>query len=76
MMGVPYAPCPLPGSEASQAANKKRKAEVSKKLVAKKAKAGPGRAPLSKTVPPPAKTRLVKKVGILKTAWPKAKPGS
>jgi hypothetical protein len=37
-MGVVYAPHPLPGSEASQAAKDKRKAEVSKKSIAKKAK--------------------------------------
>jgi hypothetical protein len=41
-MGVLYAPRPLTGSEASQAANNKRKAEVSKKSTAKKAKAGAG----------------------------------
>jgi hypothetical protein len=60
-MGVLYAPDPLPSSEASQAA--------------KKMKACLGRAPSSKTVPPLAKTGLVKKVGIPKTARPKAKPG-
>jgi hypothetical protein len=38
----PYAPRPLPSSEASHVAKKKWKAEVSKKLVAKRAKAGPG----------------------------------
>jgi hypothetical protein len=52
---VPYAPRPLPGSEASQLANKKQKAEVSKKLGAKRAKAGPGRAPPSKMALPPPK---------------------
>jgi hypothetical protein len=41
-MGVPYSPRPLTGSEASQAANNKRKAEVLKKSAAKKAKAGAG----------------------------------
>jgi hypothetical protein len=41
----------------------------------KKMKACLGRAPSSKTVPPLAKTGLVKKVGIPKTARPKAKPG-
>jgi hypothetical protein len=40
-MGVSYAPCPLLGSEASQAASKKWKVEVSKKTAAERAKAGP-----------------------------------
>jgi hypothetical protein len=30
----------------------------------------------SKTVPPPPKSGPTKKIGILKIAWPKAKPGS
>jgi hypothetical protein len=34
-MGVPYAPCPLLGTEAFQAATKKRKAEVSKNRLEK-----------------------------------------
>jgi hypothetical protein len=38
-MGVPYGPRPLPGTEVSQTAIKKQKAEVSKKLVAKRMKA-------------------------------------
>jgi hypothetical protein len=59
-MGVSYAPHPLPGSKASQAAIKKRKAELSKKLVTKKAKAGLGRAT-------PSKSRPNKKISILKT---------
>jgi hypothetical protein len=55
-MGVSYAPRPLPGFEASQAAIKKWKSEVSKKPVAKRAKASPGRATPSKTVPTPLKS--------------------
>jgi hypothetical protein len=35
-MGVPYFPCPDPGSAASQSANKKQKAEVAKKPTATK----------------------------------------
>jgi hypothetical protein len=73
-MGVSYAPCPLPGSEASQTAIKKRKAKVSKKPTAKKAKVGPNRATPSKMVPPPPKMGLGKKIGILKITQPKAKP--
>jgi hypothetical protein len=41
-MGVTYAPHPLPASEASEAAIKKWKDEVSKKLATKIAKDGPG----------------------------------
>jgi hypothetical protein len=41
-MRVPYFPCPQPSFTASQAANKKRKAEVAKKPAAKKEKAGSG----------------------------------
>jgi hypothetical protein len=74
-MGVPYFPCPQPGFTASQAANKKRKVEVAKKLAAKKAKAGSGRAPSSKMVPPLPKARPSEKVGVLKIARTKAKPG-
>jgi hypothetical protein len=73
-MGVSYAPHPLPSSEASQAANEKRKAEVSKKPTAKKMKAGKGQAWSSKMVPPLAKTGSVKKVEMSETTWPKAKP--
>jgi hypothetical protein len=71
---VSYAPHLLPGSEASQAAKKKWKAEVSKKSAAKRAKAGPSRAPLSKTVTPPPKTGQAKKIGVLKIFRSKAKP--
>jgi hypothetical protein len=49
-MTVPYAPCPVPGSDASQVAMKKQKAKVSKKPIMKKAKVGPGRVMPSKTV--------------------------
>jgi hypothetical protein len=44
-MGVSYGPRPLPVSEASLAASKKWKVEVSKKPVSKRVKASPGRAP-------------------------------
>jgi hypothetical protein len=58
-MGVSYAPRPLPGSKASQAAINKRKAEVSKKLAAKKVKVGPGRAT-------PYELGLAKEISIMK----------
>jgi hypothetical protein len=74
-MGVSYAPHPLLGSKASHATNKKWKAEVSKKLTAKRVKVGSGRAPPSKMVTPPLKTRPTKKIGILKNSRPKAKLG-
>jgi hypothetical protein len=74
-MGVSYFPRPQPGSAASQSANKKRKAEVAKKLATKKAKAGSGRAPSSRMVAPLPKAGLAKKVGVLKIARPKAKSG-
>jgi hypothetical protein len=74
-MGVPYFPRPQPGSAASQSANKKRKAEVAKKLATKKAKAGSGRAPSSRMVAPLPKAGLAKKVGVLKIARPKVKSG-
>jgi pyruvate/2-oxoglutarate dehydrogenase complex dihydrolipoamide acyltransferase (E2) component len=74
-MGVSYAPCPLPGSEASQAASKKWKVEVSKKTAAERAKAGPSQALPSKTAPPSPKMGPAKKVGILKIARPKVKLG-
>jgi hypothetical protein len=74
-MGVPYFPCPQPGFTSSQAANKKRKAKVAKKPAAKKVKAGSGQAPSSKMVPPLPKVRPSKKVGVLKIAQLKAKPG-
>jgi hypothetical protein len=41
-MGVPHFPRPEPGSTVSQSANRKRKAKVAKKSVAKKAKADTG----------------------------------
>jgi hypothetical protein len=49
--------------------------EVPKRPATKKAKAGPSRAMSSKAVPPPPKSRPAKKIGILKIAHPKAKPG-
>jgi hypothetical protein len=73
-MGVPYFPRPQPSSAASQAANKKRKAKVAKKLTAKMVKAGLGRAPSSKMILPPPIAGPAKKVGILKIARLKAKP--
>jgi hypothetical protein len=55
---------PLPGSKASQAAIRKRKAEVSKKSAAKKAKASPSKTLLLRSVTPPPKlgptTNIVK----------------
>jgi hypothetical protein len=72
-MGVPYFPRPQPGSIASQLANKKRKAEVAKKSIAKKVKVGSGWAPASRMVPPPPKAGPARKVGVLKIARPKAK---
>jgi hypothetical protein len=74
-MGVSYFPRPQPGSVASQVANKKWKVEVANKPAAKKVKAGSGRAPSSKMVPPLPKAGLAKKLGILKIAQPKAEPG-
>jgi hypothetical protein len=74
LMGVSYAPRPLPGSKASQVANKKRKAEVSKKSASKRLKASPSRALPSKAVLPPPKEESSKKVGVLKISRPKAKP--
>jgi hypothetical protein len=72
-MGVPYAPRPLPVSKASQAANRKQKAEVSKKLAAKKAKADPSKTQLSRSVTPPPKPGPT--TNIVKMARPKAKLG-
>jgi hypothetical protein len=69
-MGVSYDPRPLPGTEASQAAIKKRKAEVSRRPAAKRAKGGPSRAMLTKTPPPPSKSGPAKKIGVLKIARP------
>jgi hypothetical protein len=44
-MGVPYFPCPQPGSIASQSTNKKRKAQVAKKPAAKKSEGWFGQGP-------------------------------
>jgi hypothetical protein len=74
-MAVPYTPRPLPGSDVSQVANKKRKAEVSKKPSAKRVKAGPSQALQSTTVPPPPKTGLAKKIGVLKISRSNVKSG-
>jgi hypothetical protein len=74
-MGVSYFPRPQPGSAASQLANKKRKVEVEKNPVAKKAKAGLGQAPSSRMVVPPPKVGPAKKVGILNIARSQAKSG-
>jgi hypothetical protein len=68
-MGVSYAPRPLPGSKASQAAIKKWKAKVSKKPAMKSAKAGLGLMMSFKTAPqPPPKMMPAKKISILKIA--------
>jgi hypothetical protein len=72
---VSYTPRPLPSSEASQAAIKKRKAKLSKRPGAKKVKAIPVKTQPSKVAPPPSESGLVKKVGVLKISWSKAKPG-
>jgi hypothetical protein len=53
-MGMTYAPRPLPGSEASQAARDEHKAEVSRKPTAKKAKIDAARAAPSRMVPAPS----------------------
>jgi hypothetical protein len=70
---VSYAPRHLPGSEASQAAIRKQKAEVSKKPATKKAKAGPSKTQLSRSATPPPKPGPAMKV--VKMARPYAKPG-
>jgi hypothetical protein len=75
-MWVSYFPQPQPGSAASQLANKKRKVEVANKPPAKRVKAGSGQAPSSRMVPPPPKAGPAKKVGVLKIARPKVKPGT
>jgi hypothetical protein len=75
-MGVSYFPRLQPDSVASQSSNKKWKAEVAKKLAAKKAKVGSGQAPLSRMVSPLPKVGPAKKVCVLKIAQSKAKPGS
>jgi hypothetical protein len=74
-MGVPYAARPLPVFEASHAAIKEWKAEVSKNPAAKKVKYGPNRATPSKMAPPLPKTGPAKKIGVLKITRPKAQPG-
>jgi hypothetical protein len=75
-MGVSYAPCPIPGSDAPpQAAIRKQKSEVSKKPAAKRMKAGPSRAMPSTMTPPPSKPGPTKKISIIKIARSKAKPG-
>jgi hypothetical protein len=74
-IGISYFPHPQPGSVAAQLTNRKRKAEVAKKSVAKKAKAGMGWASSSKVVLPPPRARPTKKVGVLKISRPKARPG-
>jgi hypothetical protein len=66
-MGLAYAPRPLPGVEAFRAAKEKRKTEVSKKSIAKKAKTAVSRAASSKTMPP-------RKIGIVKVVRPRVKP--
>jgi hypothetical protein len=66
-MGVPYAPHPLPRSNASQTAIKKQKVEVSKVV--------PSRGMPSKAVSSLPKSGPAKKVDVLKIAHPKAKPG-
>jgi hypothetical protein len=71
-MGVPYAPYPLPGSKASEAAIRKWKAEVSTKSAAKKVKACPSKTPLSRSATPPPKPGPA--MNVVKMARPKAKP--
>jgi hypothetical protein len=56
----------LPKTEAFQAAREKRKAEVSKKPIAKKAKTFVSRATSSKAVPS-------RKIGVVKMVWPRVK---
>jgi hypothetical protein len=74
-MGVPYTPHPLPGTEASQAAIKKWKAEVLRRPAVKRVKAGQSRATPSKMAPPPSKSGPAKKISILKIVQPKARAG-
>jgi hypothetical protein len=74
-MGVPYAPRPVVGSDASQVAMKKRKDEVSKKPIVKMAKVGLGQVMPSKIAVPPSKLGLSRKVSIVKAAQPKLKLG-
>jgi hypothetical protein len=74
-MGIPYAPQPVPGSDASQVAMKKRKAEVSKKPIMKRVKVGLSWVMTSQMTVPPSKPGLSRKVIIVKTTRPKTKPG-
>jgi hypothetical protein len=74
-IGISYFPRPQPGSTAAQLTNRKRKAEVAKKSIAKKAKAGTGWASSSRVVPPPPRATPTKKDGVLKISHPKARPG-
>jgi hypothetical protein len=67
-MGLAYAPRWLPKIEAFQTAKEKRKAEVSKNHIAKKAKTTASRAALSKMVPP-------RKIGVVKMVWLRIKIG-
>jgi hypothetical protein len=66
-MGVPYAPCPLSGTDAFAVAKKKRKVDTSKKTVAKKVKLA-----LEKVAP--VKAAPTKKISIVRVIRPKAKP--
>jgi hypothetical protein len=74
-MGIPYAPHPVPGSDASRVATKKRKAEVSKKHIMKRVKVGLSWVMPSQMTVPPSKPGLSRKVIIVKTTRPKTKPG-
>jgi hypothetical protein len=65
-IGLAYAPRPLPWTEAFLAAKEKRKAEVSKKPVAKKVKTMASRAAPSKMV-------LLRKIGVVKMVRPSIK---
>jgi hypothetical protein len=73
-MGVSYAPCPVLGSDASQEAVRKWKAEVLKKPIMKKVKVGLGRATPSKMTPPLSQPGPSKRARIIKMAQPKTKP--
>jgi hypothetical protein len=64
---------PLPGSEASQAAVSKRKAEMSKKQAAKKAKAGPRKTLLPRSAT--SRTKSGPATNVAKMAWPMSNPG-
>jgi hypothetical protein len=65
-MGVPYALCPLPGTDAFTAATKKQKADTSRRVVAKKVMVIPAKAT-------PVKAAPTKKISVLKVIQPKAK---